>query len=88
MKRTYSDGRLHYEWPDLKTLMAHASPLRSGDELAGVAAPNAEVRAAAQITLSEVILADFINEHLIDYESDNVSRLILDTLERDCLKPV
>ena len=59
--------------------MARASPLRSGDELAGTAAANARERVAAQMALADVPLSVFLNEAVIPYESDAVTRLILDT---------
>lgn len=68
-----------YQFKSLKELMAKASPLRSGDELAGLAAKNATERAAAQLTLADVPLSNFLNEPIIPYESDEVTRLILDT---------
>jgi ethanolamine ammonia-lyase large subunit len=68
-----------HSFPDLRTLLAHASPLRSGDELAGLAAPSAEARAIAQLTLADVPLTDFLQYPVIPYELDDVTRLILDT---------
>jgi ethanolamine ammonia-lyase large subunit len=68
-----------HTFADIATLLAKASPLRSGDQLAGIAAENAEQRAIAQLTLAEVPLTAFLNEPLIPYESDEVTRLILDT---------
>ncbi|WP_046243278.1 ethanolamine ammonia-lyase subunit EutB [Hymenobacter terrenus] len=68
-----------YTFADLKTLLARASPLRSGDVLAGVAATTYEERVAAQLALADVPLRDFLNEALIPYEQDEVTRLILDT---------
>ncbi|MDR6564133.1 ethanolamine ammonia-lyase large subunit [Arcicella sp. BE140] len=59
--------------------MAKASPLRSGDELAGVAAYSAEERVAAQMALAEVPLKTFLTEHLVPYEQDEITRLIIDT---------
>ncbi|MEA5428268.1 ethanolamine ammonia-lyase subunit EutB [Arcicella lustrica] len=69
----------NYHFPNLKTLMAKASPLRSGDELAGVAASTAEERVAAQMALADVPLKTFLTEHLIPYEEDEITRLIIDT---------
>jgi ethanolamine ammonia-lyase large subunit len=69
----------NYTFPDLKTLMAKATPKRSGDELAGVAAQSAEERVAAQISLADVTLKTFLVEHLIPYEQDEVTRLIIDS---------
>jgi ethanolamine ammonia-lyase large subunit len=68
-----------YHFADLKTLMAKASPQRSGDELAGVAATSAEERVAAQMALAELPLKTFLTEHLIPYEQDEITRLIIDT---------
>ena len=78
----------HHEFPDLKTLLARASPLRSGDQLAGIAAATAEERVAAQIRLSEVPLAHFLEEHLIPYEEDEVTRLIADRHDALAFAPV
>ena len=68
-----------YNFADLKTLLAKASPLRSGDELAGVCAATYEERVAAQITLADVSLKDFLNNALVPYEQDEVTRLIIDS---------
>jgi len=59
-----------YVFNDLKTLLAKASPLRSGDVLAGIAAASFEERIAAQITLADVPLKNFLNETIIPYEED------------------
>lgn len=72
-------GQRAYVFEDLKTLLARASPLRSGDVLAGVAAATYEERVAAQMALADVPLRDFLNEALVPYEQDEVTRLILDT---------
>jgi ethanolamine ammonia-lyase large subunit len=69
---------VRHTFPDLRTLLAKASPLRSGDELAGVAAADAEERAIAQMTLSGVSLGAFAEEPLIPCKRDEVTRLILD----------
>jgi ethanolamine ammonia-lyase large subunit len=58
--------------------MAKASPRRSGDELAQVAAASAEERVAAQICLAETPLKTFLDEPLVPYETDEVTRLIVD----------
>jgi ethanolamine ammonia-lyase large subunit len=67
-----------YRFADLKTLMAKASPARSGDYLAEVAATSEEERVAAQRALAEVPLKRFLEELLVPYENDEVSRLIID----------
>jgi ethanolamine ammonia-lyase large subunit len=72
-------GALVYSFPDLKTLLAKATPLRSGDQLAGIAAQSAEERVAAQMALADVPLKEFLAEPLIPYETDEVTRLVFDT---------
>jgi ethanolamine ammonia-lyase large subunit len=81
-------GQTRYCFPDLKTLMAKATPLRSGDCLAGIAAENATERVAAQRCLAEVPLKQFLHEALIPYEQDEVTRLILDTHDAAAFTPV
>jgi ethanolamine ammonia-lyase large subunit len=58
--------------------MAKASPLRSGDQLAGIAAATGEERVAAQIALADLPLTTFLHEQVVPYESDEVTRLIVD----------
>jgi len=77
-----------YQFADLKTLMAKATPKRSGDELAGVAANSAEERVAAQMALAEVPLKIFLNEALVPYEKDEVTRLIIDTHDLSAFSPI
>lgn len=67
-----------YRFEDLRDLLAKASPLRSGDVLAGLAAASYEERVAAQIALADVPLTRFLEELLIPYEEDEVTRLIVD----------
>lgn len=72
-------GSVRHAFPDLKALLAAASPPRSGDSLAGVGARSMEERVAARYALAELPLDTFLKEALIPYESDEVTRLILDT---------
>lgn len=72
-------GPRRYPFADLKTLLARASPLRSGDLLAGVAAASAEERVAARYCLADVPLRDFLQHAIIPYEEDEVTRLIIDS---------
>ena len=60
-------GSSSFTFADLRTLMARASPLRSGDELAGTAAANARERVAAQMALADVPLSAFLNEAVVPY---------------------
>ena len=67
-----------YQFADLRSLMAKATPARSGDYLAGVAAQSAEERMAAKMALADLPLTTFLLQPLIPYEQDEVTRLILD----------
>ena len=78
----------HYVFEDLKTLMAKATPERSGDQLAGIAAHDATERVAAQMCLAEVPLKQFLHEALIPYEQDEITRLILDEHDADAFYPI
>ncbi|MFJ9531515.1 ethanolamine ammonia-lyase subunit EutB [Herbaspirillum sp. NPDC101396] len=71
-------GAITHQFRDLKDLMAKATPLRSGDMLAGVGAASAEQRAVAQMALAELPLRIFLTEALAPYETDEVTRLIID----------
>src|SRR5215469_5793467 len=81
-------GTRRYTFPDLKALLAKASPPRSGDRLAGVAAESGEERVAAQFALADLPLATFLSEAIVPYESDEVTRLIIDTHDRTAFAPV
>src|SRR4051794_27177086 len=72
-------GRKTYRFSDLKTLLAKASPHRSGDVLAGLCAESYEERIAAQVALADVPLKTFLNETIIPYEEDEITRLIIDS---------
>jgi ethanolamine ammonia-lyase large subunit len=76
---SHSVGGVTYRFDDLKSLLARATPLRSGDELAGVAAQSAEERVAAQMALAQLPLRQFLDEAVIPYEDDEVTRLIVDS---------
>ena len=88
MSYSYSIGSHRYLFENLKELMAKASPARSGDYLAGVAAGDDEERVAAQMALADVPLKQFLVEHLIPYESDEVTRLIIDDHDAKAFAPV
>jgi ethanolamine ammonia-lyase large subunit len=68
-----------YAFADLRDLLAKATPPRSGDRLAGIAAQTAEQMIAARIALADVPLKQFLHEALVPYEDDEVTRLIIDT---------
>jgi ethanolamine ammonia-lyase large subunit len=73
---------------DLKDLLAKATPLRSGDMLAGVAAESAEQNIAAKLALADVPLKRFLTEAVVPYESDAVTRLIIDSHDSAAFQPV
>ena len=81
-------GGVRYHFPDLRTLLAKATPMRSGDRLAGLAAESAGERVAAQMGLAELPLDRFLREAVVPYESDEVTRLIVDTHDAGAFAPV
>jgi ethanolamine ammonia-lyase large subunit len=81
-------GGERYRFDSLKQLMAYASPLRSGDQLAGIAANSAETRVAARMALADLPLNHFLDHALIPYETDEVTRLIFDTHDARAFAPV
>lgn len=81
-------GSSTYHFSDLKGLMAKASPMKSGDALAGVAAITEEERIAAKFALADLPLTVFLNETLIPYEEDAVTRLILDDHDKAAFEPI
>jgi ethanolamine ammonia-lyase large subunit len=88
MSYRHAIGSHTYTFKDLKTLMAKATPGRSGDYLAGVAALDEAERVAAQWALAEVPLKRFLEDLLVPYESDEVSRLIVDRHDRGAFEVV
>ncbi|MFT0138305.1 ethanolamine ammonia-lyase subunit EutB [Alcanivoracaceae bacterium MT1] len=84
----YTMGSTTYRFDGLTELMAKATPARSGDRLAGVIANSEEERAVAQMALAEVPLKTFLNEALIPYESDEVTRLIIDDHDAKAFAPI
>ena len=81
-------GLQTYQFSDLKTVMAKASPLRSGDCLSGVAALSNEERVAAALVLADLPLKRFLEQQLIAYEDDEVTRVILDDHQVDAFAPI
>jgi ethanolamine ammonia-lyase large subunit len=77
-----------YHFNSLRELLGKASPLRSGDQLAGLAADTQEERVAARFALADLPLLTFLSEAIVPYESDEVTRLIFDTHSRDAFAPV
>src|ERR1700761_5974232 len=81
-------GTRRYAFRDLADLMAKATPLRSGDQLAGLAAETGEERVAAQYALADLPLATFLQEVLVPYETDEVTRLIIDGHDTEAFAPI
>src|SRR5271167_3626836 len=81
-------GATRYAFDGLKTLLARASPDRSGDRLAGLAARTNEERVAARMALADLPLNRFLDETIIPYEADEVTRLIVDSHDRGAFAPV
>ena len=77
-----------YGFADLRTLLAKATPARSGDQLAGIAADSAQERVAARMALADVPLQRFLHEALVPYEDDAVTRLIIDSHDAAAFAPV
>ena len=77
-----------YVFTDLRDLLAKASPARSGDRLAGIAAESAEQMVAARMALADVPLKQFLNEAVIPYEVCEVTRLIVDGHDPKAFAPV
>lgn len=88
MSFSHSIGGMVWRFDSLRELMAKASPARSGDFLAEVAASSDAERAAAQMALADVPLKQFLTEALIPYEEDEVTRLIVDSHDRAAFAPV
>jgi ethanolamine ammonia-lyase large subunit len=86
MGYAHAVGGVTWRFDDLKTLLARASPHRSGDVLAGVAARSAEERVAARMALADLPLSAFLGDVL--YEEDDVTRLILESHDKDAFAPV
>ena len=81
-------GTVRYTFASLADLLAKATPLRSGDVLAGVAAESAGQRVAAQFALADTPLALFLSEAVVPYEKDEVTRLIMDRHDAEGFAPV
>ena len=85
---THAVGTTTYAFADLRTLMAKATPARSGDALAGLAAGSAAERVAAQMALADLPLTTFLNDVVVPYETDEVTRLIVDSHDAGAFAPI
>src|SRR5512147_2696004 len=77
-----------WQFADLRELLARASPHRSGDVLAGIAARSAEERMAARLALADVPVRAVLVEPVVPYEEDDVTRLVVDRLDRAAIAQV
>jgi ethanolamine ammonia-lyase large subunit len=77
-----------FTFADLREVMARANEEKSGDELAGLAARSERERVAAKCVLAEVTLGEIVDQPLLDPEQDDVSRLLLDTLDAQACQPL
>ena len=88
MTYRHTIGNTAYTFANLRDLLAKATPPRSGDRLAGIAAETAEQMIAARMALADLPLRQFLNEAVIPYESDEVTRLIVDTHDAAAFAPI
>ncbi len=88
MTYAHTLGGTRYVFDDLRTLLARASPFRSGDALAGLAAKTSAERVAAQMALADVPLAKILAEPVVPYETDEITRLIIDSHDVMAFAPV
>ncbi|ADF52223.1 MULTISPECIES: ethanolamine ammonia-lyase subunit EutB [Zunongwangia] len=88
MEYKFSINNITYNFKDLKTLLAKASPERSGDVLAGIAAKDNKERVAAQYVLSDLPLKVFLENPIIPYAEDEVTRLIMNDHNAEAFYPI
>ena len=88
MLYTHTVGDVTWRFEDLRDLLAKATPHRSGDALAGIAAASAEERVAARMALADLPLATFLCEAVVPYEADEVTRLIQDRHDAAAFAPI
>jgi len=88
MAHAHIVGGVRYTFDSLAQLLARATPARSGDQLAGIAARSAQERVAAQMALADLPLKRFLAEAIVPYETDEVTRLIFDTHDAAAFAPI
>ncbi len=88
MVYAHTVGGVRYTFDSLAQLLARATPARSGDQLAGICAASAQERVAAQMGLADLPLKRFLDEAVVPYETDDVTRLIFDTHEHASFAPI
>ena len=88
MPYVHQAGSRRFAFADLKDLMTKATPPRSGDMLAGLAAASAEENVAAKMALADLPLKTFLSEAVVPYEDDEVTRLIIDRHDPVAFAPI
>jgi ethanolamine ammonia-lyase large subunit len=88
MPYAHTVAGVRYTFSSLAELLARATPTRSGDQLAGICAASSQQRVAAQMALADTPLKHFLNEAIIPYETDEITRLILDTHSPEAFAPI
>src|SRR5580704_12739501 len=88
MVYAHTGGGVRYTFDSLARLLARATPARSGDELAGICAATAQERIAAQMALADLPLRRFLDEAVVAYETDEVTRVIFDTHDTQAFAPI
>jgi ethanolamine ammonia-lyase large subunit len=88
MPYAHTVAGIRYTFASLAELLARATPARSGDQLAGICAQSAQERIAAQLALADLPLQRFLDEAVVPYETDEVTRLILDTHDPAAFAPI
>jgi ethanolamine ammonia-lyase large subunit len=78
----------HFQFKDLKELLAKANELKSGDQMAGLAASNARERVAAKMVLSDVTLHELYENPVVPYERDEITRLVIDSLDKSAFEKI
>lgn len=87
MKYQQTVGSFTYSFPDLKTVLAKASPEKAGDEMAQLAASNEKERIAAKMVLADIPLKTFLEDLIIPYKEDAVTRLIVNSHDQNAFSP-
>jgi ethanolamine ammonia-lyase large subunit len=88
MAYAHTVAGVRYTFSSLAELLARATPVRSGDQLAGICAATAQERIAAQLALADLPLKRLLNEAIVPYETDEITRLILDTHDSAAFAPI
>jgi ethanolamine ammonia-lyase large subunit len=78
----------NFQFRDLKDLLAKANEVKSGDQMAGLAAANTRERVAAKMILADVTLNELFENPVVPYEKDEITRLAIDSLDKDAFSKI